>query len=96
MAFFSRFATHKPTEQAHCACCGSSDRLHQFVVDQLTPTLADFRYLHSTRADLLRRLGRTAEARAAYLRAKSLTPDGPELRFLERRLTELAPAPHPT
>jgi RNA polymerase sigma-70 factor (ECF subfamily) len=58
------------------------------IVDQLG--LGDFRYLHSTRAELLRRLGRTGEARAAYLRARELTDDGAERRFLERRLTELA------
>ncbi len=51
--------------------------------------LDDFRYLHSTRAELLRRLGRTDEARAAYRRARALTDDGAERRFLERRLTEL-------
>ncbi|WP_020579027.1 RNA polymerase sigma factor [Actinopolymorpha alba] len=53
--------------------------------------LDDFRYLHSTRAELLRRLGRTDEARDAYRRARELTDDGAERRFLERRLTELAP-----
>jgi RNA polymerase sigma-70 factor (ECF subfamily) len=52
--------------------------------------LDDFRYLHSTRAELLRRLRRTDEARDAYRRARELTDDGPERRFLERRLTELA------
>jgi RNA polymerase sigma-70 factor (ECF subfamily) len=58
------------------------------ILDQLG--LADFRYLHSTRAELLRRLGRTNEARNAYRRARQLTDDGAERRFLERRLTELA------
>jgi RNA polymerase sigma-70 factor (ECF subfamily) len=58
------------------------------IVDQLG--LEDFRYLHSTRAELLRRLGRTREAREAYRRARQLTDDGAERRFLERRLTELA------
>jgi RNA polymerase sigma-70 factor (ECF subfamily) len=58
------------------------------IVDQLG--LDDFRYLHSTRAELLRRLGRTDEARDAYRRARQLTDDGAERRFLERRLTELA------
>ncbi len=58
------------------------------VVDELG--LDDFRYLHSTRAELLRRLGRTQEARDAYRLARSLTDDGAERRFLERRLTELA------
>lgn len=52
--------------------------------------LGDFRYLHSTRAELLRRLGRTGDAREAYRRARELTDDGAERRFLERRLTELA------
>ncbi|MFE9694371.1 RNA polymerase sigma factor [Micromonospora sp. NPDC005806] len=58
------------------------------IVDELG--LDDFRYLHSTRAELLRRLGRTDEARDAYRRARELTDDGAERRFLERRLTELA------
>ena len=62
------------------------------IIDQLSPSLGDFRYLHSTKAELLRRLGRTHEARTAYLRAKVLTHDGTERRFLERRLTELASA----
>jgi RNA polymerase sigma-70 factor, ECF subfamily len=57
------------------------------IIDELG--LDDFRYLHSTRAELLRRLGRTDEARNAYRRARELTDDGPERRFLERRLTEL-------
>ena len=48
--------------------------------------LGDYRYYHSTRADLLRRLGRDEEARAAYARALELTQPGPEQRFLERRL----------
>jgi RNA polymerase sigma-70 factor, ECF subfamily len=52
--------------------------------------LADYRYYHSTRADLLRRLGRQGEARAAYARALALTERGPESRFLEARLAELA------
>ncbi|MEV4510550.1 DUF6596 domain-containing protein [Dactylosporangium sp. NPDC049525] len=58
------------------------------IVDGLG--LDDFRYLHATRADLLRRLGRTEAARTAYRRARDLTDDGAERRFLERRLTELA------
>jgi RNA polymerase sigma-70 factor (ECF subfamily) len=53
--------------------------------------LDDYRYLHSTRAELLRRLGRADEARAAYERALALTTAAPERRFLERRLGELRP-----
>jgi RNA polymerase sigma-70 factor (ECF subfamily) len=58
------------------------------IVDRLG--LDDFSYRHSTRAELLRRLGRVDEARDAYRRARQLTGDGAERRFLERRLTELA------
>jgi RNA polymerase sigma-70 factor (ECF subfamily) len=50
--------------------------------------LDDYRYLHSTRADLLRRLGRTGEAHAAYEKALGLTTGEAERRFLERRLSE--------
>jgi RNA polymerase sigma-70 factor, ECF subfamily len=53
----------------------------------------DYRYLHAVRADLLRRLGRPAEARAAYERALELAHAEPERRFLARRLAELAPYP---
>jgi RNA polymerase sigma-70 factor (ECF subfamily) len=57
------------------------------IVDQLD--LDDFRYLHSTKGELLRRLGRTDEACEAYRRARDRTDDGAERRLLERRLTEL-------
>ena len=59
------------------------------LVDQLELELENFQYLHSTRADLLRRLGRTAEARDAYARALELVHDESERRLLERRLAEL-------
>ena len=49
----------------------------------------DYRYLHSTRAELLRRLGRDDEAAEAYRRAIALSPDEAERRLLERRLAEL-------
>jgi RNA polymerase sigma-70 factor (ECF subfamily) len=52
--------------------------------------LSDYHLAHAARADLCRRLGRTAEARASYERALSLTQQEPERRFLERRLAELA------
>jgi len=53
--------------------------------------LDDYRYYHSTRADLLRRLGRNAEARAAYGHALALTSTDAERRFLQGRLLELHP-----
>jgi len=51
--------------------------------------LGDYRFAHAARADFCRRLGRTAEARAAYEKALSLTEQEMERRFLERRLREL-------
>jgi RNA polymerase sigma-70 factor (ECF subfamily) len=51
--------------------------------------LADYRLAHAARADLCRRLGRAAEARASYEHALALTHGEPERRFLERRLAEL-------
>jgi RNA polymerase sigma-70 factor (ECF subfamily) len=52
--------------------------------------LGNYHYLHATRADLLRRLDRPAEARVAYARALELARAEPERRFLARRLAELA------
>lgn len=51
--------------------------------------LADYRLTHAARADLCRRLGRDADARISYKRALALSRQGPERRFLERRLAEL-------
>ena len=53
--------------------------------------LDGYQYFHSTRADLLRRLGRTDEARAAFERALALASAEPERRFLEGRIAELVP-----
>jgi RNA polymerase sigma-70 factor (ECF subfamily) len=52
--------------------------------------LQDYRFAHSARADLNRRLGRTEQARAAYEQALALTKQEPERRFLKRRLAELS------
>jgi RNA polymerase sigma-70 factor (ECF subfamily) len=54
--------------------------------------LKDYHLAHSARADLLRRLGRKAEAAEAYRRALELSRQEPERRFLEKRLTELEPS----
>jgi RNA polymerase sigma-70 factor, ECF subfamily len=53
--------------------------------------LENYHLVHSARADLCRRLGRTEEARASYQRALELTRQEPERRFLERRLAEMQP-----
>jgi RNA polymerase sigma-70 factor (ECF subfamily) len=59
------------------------------LADRLAPDLAGYHYLHSTRAELLRRLDRAEEARAAYDHALELVHSDPERRFLEKRLAEL-------
>ena len=51
--------------------------------------LRDYRLAHAVRADFCRRLGRTSDARDAYERARALTRQEPERRFLERRIAEL-------
>ena len=61
------------------AALGLADRLD----------LDNYLYLHSTRAELLRRLDRAKEARAAYERALELVHSDAERRFLEARLAEL-------
>jgi RNA polymerase sigma-70 factor, ECF subfamily len=59
------------------------------LVEQLD--LEGYHYLHATRAELLRRLDRLDDARAAYERALELVHSDAERRFLERRLAELPP-----
>jgi RNA polymerase sigma-70 factor, ECF subfamily len=56
-------------------------------VDRLD--LDDYRYLHSTRGELLCRLERTEESRAAFRRALELVHDDAERRLIEKRLAEL-------
>jgi RNA polymerase sigma-70 factor (ECF subfamily) len=60
------------------------------LVDRLE--LDGYQYFHSTRADLLRRLGRADEARTAYERALELAGSEPERRFLRRRIAEASGA----
>jgi RNA polymerase sigma-70 factor (ECF subfamily) len=57
------------------------------LVDRLD--LDGYQYFHSTRADLLRRMGRTDEARTEYRRALELAHTEPERRFLRRRVAEV-------
>jgi RNA polymerase sigma-70 factor (ECF subfamily) len=52
--------------------------------------LKDYHLAHATRADLYRRLGKNAEARASYERALSLVRQEPERRFLKQRLAALS------
>ena len=66
------------------------------LVDELdgTGVLADYYLLPATRADLLRRLDRHAEAATAYRRALELAPTDAERRFLRRRLAEVSQESH--
>jgi RNA polymerase sigma-70 factor (ECF subfamily) len=52
--------------------------------------LVEYRLAHAARADLCRRLGRSAEARDSYLRAIALTQLEPERQYMQRRMAELA------
>jgi RNA polymerase sigma-70 factor (ECF subfamily) len=58
------------------------------LVDRID--LDGYQYFHSTRADLLRRIGRNDEARTEYERALALAKAQPERRFLRRRITEVS------
>jgi RNA polymerase sigma-70 factor (ECF subfamily) len=72
-------------------CDGPEHGLH--LIDDLLARkngeLANYYLAHSARADMYRRLGRTAEARASYEKALALTQQEPERRFLTKRLQEL-------
>jgi RNA polymerase sigma-70 factor (ECF subfamily) len=63
------------------------------VVEPLAASLDGMHLFHAARADLLRRLDRTDDARAAYERALALTRHEPQRRFLRRRLTDLHSGP---
>lgn len=66
------------------------------LLDGVAADLDDYRYLHTARAELLRRLDREDEAVEAYDRALALGPDDAERRWLEQRRDELhEPLPPP-
>ncbi len=61
------------------------------IIDGLAGELDGYHLLHAARADLLRRVGDSAEAAQSYLRALALVTNDSERRFLERRLREVQP-----
>jgi len=67
---------------------GATERALE-VTERLASDLDGYPYLHSTRAELLRRVGRYDEARVAYARALELTPAERERRYLRSRLADL-------
>ncbi len=60
------------------------------LMEEIAEQLAGYHLLHAARADLLRRLGRNAEAAAAYARALEFAAQPAERAFLERRLAEVS------
>jgi RNA polymerase sigma-70 factor (ECF subfamily) len=93
VALYDRLVELSPSPVVHLnravaiALAGDVERGLE-LVDALEG-LDGYQFLHSTRADLLRRLGRREEAAAAYSRALELTTNAAEERFLERRLAEV-------
>src|SRR5581483_437839 len=83
--------TGSPVVELNRAVAGPAAGLR--IVERLD--LDGYRYFHSTRADLLRRLDRFAEARTAYEQAYALAATGAERRFLERRIAECADRARP-
>ena len=92
-ALYTKLArlTHSPVVELNRAVAvavaeAGSPQAALEIVDRLE--LDDYPYLYSTRGELLRRLGRGAEARVAFPQALQLARAEPERRFLERRLAE--------
>ena len=82
--------THSPVVELNRAVAvaqAGSTELALEIVDGVD--LENYQYLHSTRGELLRRLGRTDEAREAFEHALALARSARERRFLERRIAEL-------
>jgi RNA polymerase sigma-70 factor, ECF subfamily len=79
-------------ELNHAAALAETGEVEQALAITDRLGLDDYHYLHATRAELLRRLDRTDEARAAYGRALDVVRTDPERRFLEDRLAELKDA----
>ncbi|MGI9600815.1 MAG: RNA polymerase sigma factor [Acidimicrobiales bacterium] len=67
-------------------CEGPEVGLHLLDADDVATPLADYRYYHSARGELLRRAGEEAAARSAYQRALELTSNEVDRRFLQSRL----------
>jgi RNA polymerase sigma-70 factor (ECF subfamily) len=92
VALYARLQELAPTPVValnHALAVAEADGPEQglALLDELD--LDSYHYLHAARADLLRRLARVTEARAAYARALELAHAEPERQFLERRLAEL-------
>ena len=71
--------------------CKTAPRRGLALIDAINKEgeLADYQWVHSTKADLYRRLGRIPEALEAYGKALEMSQLEPEKRFLQRRIQEL-------
>jgi RNA polymerase sigma-70 factor (ECF subfamily) len=83
-----------PVVQLNCAvavamCDGPEAGLAHIDALLEQGELANYYLAHSARADMYRRLGRTAEARSAYEKALALTQQEPERKFLQERIRQL-------
>ena len=95
-ALYAALASHEPTpvvhaNQAVAVAMAEGPAAGLAILDGLDADgqTEGWHLLHACRADLLRRLGRTAEARDAYRAALALDPPPAELQFLTGRLSEL-------
>ena len=77
---------------AVCMVSGPQAALTQIEALERDGRLDGYRYLAATKADLLRRLGKTDQARQAYLQALALAENASERAFLARRISEMSPA----
>jgi RNA polymerase sigma-70 factor (ECF subfamily) len=92
-ALYGRLAevTDSPVaELNHAAALGEAGEVEEALAIVERLDLDRYHYLHATRAELLRRLDRVDDARAAYDRALELVHSEAERRFLQRRLAELS------
>ena len=96
VALYNQLARIQPSPVVHlnravaiAMCDGPEAGLTQIDAVLEDGELANYYLAHSARAELYRRLGRTAEARASYERALALTQQEPERQFLQERIRQL-------
>jgi RNA polymerase sigma-70 factor (ECF subfamily) len=94
VALYATLALVEPSPVVELNRAAAEANLHGPAValrrmDAVAAELDGYPYLHASRAEMLRRLGRTDEAMAAYRRALELAPNQAEVRFLHRRLASL-------
>jgi RNA polymerase sigma-70 factor (ECF subfamily) len=93
-ALFDELMRHQPTpivalNRAVAVAMARGPAAGLALIDELAGVLVDYHLWHAARADLLRRLGRRADAALAYRAALARVGSAPERRFLERRLAEV-------